>query len=70
MITEDHRKELETLFSGCQENDNLLSEWERTFVGDFTNRLAEHQEQINVSVKQQAILDRLTEKLKKAGIVL
>lgn len=67
MITDDHLAELDKLLARCVEHDNLLSDWENSFVSDFVDRLAAHQERLLVSAKQQAILDRLDEKLAKAG---
>lgn len=69
MITEDHRKQLDQLLTKCVEHDNLLSDWENSFVSDFIDKLEEYQEKILVSRKQQAIFDRLAEKLEKAGVM-
>jgi len=69
MITSEHLAELDEVLALAVENDDVLSDWERDFVSDFVNRLEEHQEKIKISPKQQAILDRVAEKLRKAGIL-
>ena len=68
MITEDHAKELDLLLKRCLDNDDQLSEWENSFVSDFVDRLGKYGEKLNLSPKQQAVLDRIDEKLKKAGV--
>ena len=67
MITEEHRRLLDSLLVKCLEHDDLLSEWEQQFVSDFTEKLEKHGEALVVSAKQQGIFDRLEEKLAKAG---
>ena len=68
MITEEHLKELDALLKRCLDNDDALSQWENDFVSDFVDRIAKYKENTNVSSKQQAVLDRIEEKLNKAGV--
>lgn len=67
MITEDHKKELDEIFKACLENDDLLTEWENDFVSDYVDKLELYGEKLNISPKQQDIIDRLENKLKKHG---
>ena len=69
MITEDHLREIDALLKACLEHDDLLTEWENDYVSDFTNRLSQYGEKLNVSEKQQNVFDRLERKLSEAGVL-
>ena len=65
MITEDHYKELEKVMSLAVENDHLFSEWEQAFISDWADKLNQYKEKIKISDKQQGVLDRIEEKLRR-----
>lgn len=68
MITDAHKEQLDKLMSRAIDNDHLLSDWENAFVSDFVERLEQYGTSLRVSDKQQAIFDRIDEKLNKAGV--
>lgn len=67
MITDDHYKELDQLFKTCLDHDDALSVWEQAFISDFVDKFEEYGTDIRISDKQQAILDRIRDKLVKEG---
>lgn len=69
MITEEHKAQLDALLKACLDNDDKLTQWENDYVSDFTNRLSQWGEKLNVSEKQVAIFERLEKKLKDAGVL-
>lgn len=69
MITEDHKRELDKLFSACLEHDDLLSQWENDFISQFVDKLEKYGEGLKLSDKQQAVLDRIEMKLRQEGAI-
>ena len=69
MITDDHYKELDELLKAAVENEDELSDWENAFVSEWIDKLAVYQTNVRISDKQQAVLDRIEDKLKKKGLL-
>lgn len=67
MITEDHLKELNRLLERAITCEDLLTEWERDFITDWVDRVAEIGANIRITPNQQYVLDHIEEKLKKHG---
>jgi hypothetical protein len=69
MITEDHFKQIETIIIKGLECPDLLSEWEHGFLSEWTDKLDAYHMSVRISDKQQAIFDKIENKLKKAGVL-
>jgi hypothetical protein len=58
---EQHAKLLELLTDAA--NHSELTRWESDFVADFTKKLSEWGERINVSPRQWDVFERLSKKV-------
>jgi hypothetical protein len=63
MITDHHYQDLVALVEKCQLLDSRLTDWEYTFISDLAVKLDDHGEDIRISDKQQAVLERLRAKV-------
>ena len=67
MITVEHKQELDAVLARAVENDHLFTEWENDFIADWAEKMKNEHLKINISSKQQYVLDRIEDKLRKAG---
>lgn len=63
MISEEHLEELENVMEEASANTAALSEWERSFVEDFSVKLEQYGIKIHISPRQQQVIDRIAKKV-------
>jgi hypothetical protein len=62
-LTEDQETSLSEVLDMAQDSEQLLSDWERTFIADFREKYEKYGATVFVSAKQWGILDRIRGKL-------
>lgn len=66
-LTQEEESELQLCLDEIHANEDRLTEWEKGFISDMSDRFEKYEQTLFVSPKQWKIIRRVYDKVTRAG---